>query len=350
MATDVTMPEPSDSPAAGQSATRRLLTLLLKIVVSGGLLYLLLGRTDFSRLWTYVKGASPLWLAAALALYLLMILLSGWRWRLLLDAQHVSVPFGRLINSYLVATFFNNFLPSNIGGDVVRIRDTAGQAGSKTLATTIVLMDRGLGLLGLFTIAALGSTIASHIGGKPPVLASMLWLALAAGLALSAAAVMLPGGVARLLSPLRRIHQEWVEERIGRLTGALTKFRNAPGALVTCLLGAVLVQGLLVAFYAAIVHSMGIPASAWHLAVIVPISFVVQMAPVSLNGFGVREATFTFYFSRIGLPIESALVVSFMGAGLIILFSLSGAAAYLLRGPGWAPAAPLAPPPGAFEA
>jgi hypothetical protein len=67
--------------------------------------------------------------------------------------------------------------------------------------------------------------------------------------------------------------------------------------------------------------------------VIVPVSFVVQMAPVSLNGFGVREATFTFYFSRIGLPIESALVVSFMGAGLIILFSLSGAVAYLLRGP-----------------
>jgi hypothetical protein len=55
---------------------------------------------------------------------------------------------------------------------------------------------------------------------------------------------------------------------------------------------------------------------------------------VSLNGFGVREATFTYYFSRIGLPIESALVVSFMGAGLIILFSLSGAVAYLLRGPG----------------
>jgi hypothetical protein len=205
-------------------------------------------------------------------------------------------------------------------------------------------MDRGLGLLGLLTIAAAGSSVASHIGGRPPVLASMLWLALAAGVAASAAAVLLPGGVARLLSPLRRIHQEWVEERIGRLTGALTKFRNAPGTLAACLLGAIVVQAVLVAFYAAIVHSMSIPVSAWHLAVIVPISFVVQMAPVSLNGFGVREATFTFYFSRIGLPIESALVVSFMGAGLIILFSLSGALAYLLRGPGRADAA--GPPPG----
>ena len=45
----------------------------------------------------------------------------------------------------------------------------------------------------------------------------------------------------------------------------------------------------------------------WDLAVIVPLSFVVQMLPVSVNGFGVREATFSFYFTRIGLPIESAL-------------------------------------------
>jgi glycosyltransferase 2 family protein len=327
------MPDPSTGQPGRPSAARGVLTLLLKVVVSAGLLYLLLGRTDLSRLWSFARGASPAWLAVALLLYLAMLLLSVWRWRILLDAQHVDVSPGRLLNSYLVATFFNNFLPSNIGGDVIRIRDTARQAGSKTLATTVVLMDRGLGLLGLLAIAALGSTIAGGIGGRPPVLASLLWLALAAGLAASAAAVLLPGGVARLLSPLRLIHQEWVGERIGRLTGALTKFRNAPGALVACLIGAVFVQAVLVAFYAAIVHSMNIPVSAWHLAVIVPISFVVQMAPVSLNGFGVREATFSFYFSRIGLPIESALVVSFMGAGLIILFSLSGAVAYLLRGP-----------------
>jgi hypothetical protein len=331
---------------AAPGAPRRALTLLLKAVVSAGLLYVLLGRTDLSRLWSHARHASALWLTVALLLYFLMILLSVWRWRVLLDAQHVGVGSGRLLNSYLVATFFNNFLPSNIGGDVIRIRDTARQAGSKTLATTVVLMDRGLGLLGLLTIAAAGSSVASRIGGRPPVLASMLWLALAAGLSVSAAAVLLPGGVARLLSPLRLVHQEWVGERIGRLTGALTKFKNAPGALAACLLGAIVVQGVLVAFYVAIVHSMSIPVSAWHLAVLVPVSFVVQMLPVSLNGFGVREATFTFYFSRIGLPIESALVVSFMGAGLIILFSLSGAVAYLMRGPHQAETAALDEPVG----
>jgi len=57
----------------------------------------------------------------------------------------------------------------------------------------------------------------------------------------------------------------------------------------------------------------------------------VQMLPVSVNGFGVREATFSFYFTRVGLPIESALLVSLVGTALIMLFSLTGAAVYVGR-------------------
>jgi len=65
---------------------------------------------------------------------------------------------------------------------------------------------------------------------------------------------------------------------------------------------------------------------------VVPMSFLVQMLPISVNGFGLREATFSFYFTRLGLPIEAALVVSLLGAGLVMLFSLSGAAVYVSRG------------------
>jgi hypothetical protein len=91
------------------------------------------------------------------------------------------------------------------------------------------------------------------------------------------------------------------------------------------------VQAALVGFYAAIAYSMKISIGIPELAVLVPISFLVQMAPVSVNGFGVREATFGFYFSRLGLPLESALLVSFVGAALMMAFSLSGAVAYLGR-------------------
>jgi glycosyltransferase 2 family protein len=86
-----------------------------------------------------------------------------------------------------------------------------------------------------------------------------------------------------------------------------------------------------VLFYVTIARSMNIPIGFPELAVIVPVSLIVQMIPVSLNGFGVREATFGFYFTRLGLPLESALLVSFMGAALIMLFSLSGGLVYIGR-------------------
>ena len=66
-------------------------------------------------------------------------------------------------------------------------------------------------------------------------------------------------------------------------------------------------------------------------AILVPLSFIVQMLPVSVNGFGVREATFGLYFARLGLPLESALALSFIGAALIMLFSVSGAVVNLTR-------------------
>jgi hypothetical protein len=241
------------------------------------------------------------------------------------------MPFRTLTSSFLVATFFNNFLPSNIGGDVVRIADTARIAGSKTLATTVVLMDRGIGLLGLVLIAAIGATASARAHSIGPVGPTMLWIGLGLGALIDAPALANPHGFAKLLAPLHSLHPEWITERIARLTAALVRFRQQPSALALCFAGAVIVQALLVAFYLAIAYSLRVDIGFGDLAVIVPLSFIVQMLPVSMNGFGVREATFGFYFNRLGLSLESALLVSLMGAAMIMLFSLSGAAVYVGR-------------------
>ena len=325
------VPDSDPDAAAPARPGRRFLGLAVKLAVSAGLLALLIARSDAPRLWAYVRDASPGWLAAALGLYLLMVLASAWRWGLLLDAQGVRVPARTLTASFLVATFFNNFLPSNIGGDVVRIADTARPAGSKTLAAAVVLIDRGIGLLGLVLLAAVAAT-AAGTGGGEPVSPLLLWLAFAGALALSLPALLAPERVLGLLSPLQRFNPEWVGARLRHLSATLTRFRGAPLALGGCFAGAVLVQAILVAFYAAVAHAIGVSVSPWHMAVIVPMSFLVQMLPVSLNGFGLREAVFSFYFARLGLPIEAGLVISLLGAGLVVLFSLTGAVVYVIRG------------------
>ena len=325
-------PATDDETAASPSSPlKRHLLLVAKLVVSVGLLALLISRSDAPRLWEYVRTASIGWLASALLLYLLMVLASAWRWGLLLGAQGVVVPARTLTGSFLVATFFNNFLPSNIGGDVIRIADTARPAGSKTLAAAVVLVDRGLGLLGLILLAAIAGSVVGDTGASP-LPPALLWAVFVGASLVAAPIFVAPGWVIRLMAPLRRLNPQWVGARLDRLSGVLSRFSGAWGALGGCFAGAVLVQAILVGFYAAVAHAIGVEISPWHMAVLVPVSFLVQMLPLSVNGFGLREATFSFYFARIGLPIEAALVISLLGAGLVMLFSLSGAVVYVTRG------------------
>jgi uncharacterized membrane protein YbhN (UPF0104 family) len=316
-----------------RSSVRRYLLLGAKISVSIGLLWLLFSRIDVNTLWTGARQASVPWLLVALAVYVLNVLASTWRWRLLLNAQGVYVRDRSLLESLLVALFFNNFLPSNIGGDVIRIRDTARPAGSTTLAATVVLVDRALGLMGLVLVSALSATI---LGGAHraamPIWPSWLWVGFLAGAAASAPALLAPAGFGRLLQPLTIFHPEWVGERIDKLTSVLSRFRDRPIALASCFGGAVFVQASMVVFFFFVSYALHLPLTFWDLAVIVPLSFIVQMLPVSLNGFGVREATYAFYFKSIGQPIESAILMSLVGTALVMIFSLSGAAVWFARG------------------
>jgi len=319
----------SDAPPVASS--RRYLLLAARIIVSVALLAVLFSRVDATELWASARSASLTWIAIALVIYFAHVVAATWRWYVLLHAQDVSAAPTMLLSSYLVAIFFNNFLPSNIGGDVVRVSDTGRLAGSKTIATTIVIVDRLLGLLALVLIAALGATVMGSVQGHAPspIWPAWLWAGLFVATAITAPAVLVPAGFGRLLQPLSVLHPTWVGERIDKLTIALAKFRDRPSALATCFAGAIAVQALLVAYHLAIVYALHIPISGWDLAVIVPISFVVQMIPVSLNGLGVREATFSYYFTRLGLPIHAGILVSLGATVLMMIFSLSGAAVYM---------------------
>jgi glycosyltransferase 2 family protein len=261
-----------------------------------------------------------------------MILASAWRWGQLLVAQGVHVSGWALTQSYLVATFFNNFLPSNIGGDVVRIRDTSKPMGSKTLAATVVLVDRAIGLIGLLLVASAGATLLGQgatrrgAGLAAPALAGECSRASPGSPPWSSRRVAVP-----VLRPLRLRAPPSGSifvcngSRIRCRGSAGTRWRSstassAPWPCRPCSCSSTL----------AVATGLAIPISVVHLAVLVPLSFVVQMVPVSLNGFGVREATFTYYFGMLGLPIESALLLSLVGTAVIMVFSLSGAAAYVV--------------------
>jgi glycosyltransferase 2 family protein len=314
------------------ASARRHLFLVLKLSVSIILLVVLFRQIDVARLWETVRRASVFWLVVALGIYAVNLLVSTWRWHLLLHAQQVAIRRRSLLGSFLVATFFNNFLPSNIGGDVIRISDTAGPARSKTRATAVVLTDRALGLMALVLVAATGASVAAAVHPAAlPIWPAYLWAGFLAFVVAASPAVFAPDGFGRLLRPLTVIHPEWVGNRIDKLTDVLSRFRARPGALASCFAWAIFVQATVVVFYFAVSYALHLNLSLSDLAVIVPLSFIAQLLPVSVNGFGVREATFSFYFTRVGQPLESALLISLVPQALIMICSLAGAAVFVSR-------------------
>lgn len=300
------------------------------MLVSGGLLYFVLRSIDLTLLWERVRGMKPAWLVLAIAAYASTQFIAVWRWGRLLDAQHIGVERKRLTESMWVSLFFNNFLPSNIGGDVVRIADTALAAGSKTVAATVVLVDRCLGLVALVLVATVGTVLASLTGITIPG-ARWLWTASAAGLAIAIPVIAIPNSVGHLLAPLRALNRPWVTERAQKLENAVFRFRAAPGALAGAFAGALVVQITIVAFYLLTAQGLSVPLPIFLGSVLIPVSLALQMAPVSINGFGVREAVFAFFFLRFGLPTEAAVALSLVSTGMVMALSLVGGVFFLRR-------------------
>ena len=314
------------------SSARRYVLLAAKLSVSIILLVVLFSRIDVAQLWQTAKLASVPWLLVAIAISAASTFVAAWRWHLLLRTQHIEIPLASLFGTFLVSTYFNNFLPSNIGGDVIRIGETARHANSKTLAATVVLMDRILGLIALALVAALGASAAGRLlRTAAPIWPVWLWAGFLAGAAATTPAVFAPAGFGRLLRPLTVFHPEWVGNRISTLTGALARFGKAPRVLMSAFVGAVVVQSALVLYYFAVAYALHLDVPFWDLAVIVPMSFVVQLVPVSVGGFGVREAFFSYYFHRIGQPIEDGVLLSLVAQALLMIVSLSGLAVYVWR-------------------
>jgi uncharacterized protein (TIRG00374 family) len=301
-----------------------------KVAVSLALLAYLFSITDLGALEERVRTADLLLMSAAVGCYVAMLALATWRWQLLLEALGCEAPLRRLTASYLVATFFNNFLPSNIGGDVVRVRDGSRLTGSTTASLAVVGIDRILGFGALYVLAAIAFVLAvpaiRGLAGARVVLG---------GLALVFAALAYvffrPGTARRLMAVSRLNRIDWIREQFETAQGAVHAYRATMRTVWLAFGASLALQALVVWYYLAIARALRIPLAAAAAFLMVPLCTLLQAVPISFNGWGLREGLFALYFHQVGLPRESALAFSLVGAGLIVLLSLSGAVVWMAR-------------------
>ena len=311
---------------------KRTALLLAKIAVSLCLLAYLLSTTDLSALEQRIRTGDTALLALAVLLYGLMLLLSTWRWRLLLQAQGFEAPLRDLSASYLVATFFNNFLPSNIGGDLVRVRDSSRLTGSTTTSLAVVAIDRVLGFGALYALA-----VTAYVVGGPAVrhLAGARSVVLGLGLVFATLAYVFfrPGTARGLMARSGLSALPWARDQFAVVQAAVHVYRERFPDICAAFGASLALQAVFVYYYFSVARALRIPLSLPACFLMVPLCTLVQAVPVSFNGWGIRETVFILYFRQVGLPRDNALAFSLVGAGLVVLLSLSGAVVWTSRGP-----------------
>ena len=324
--------QPEPLLLAASRDTRRIpgwLSISLRLVVSLGLLGILLARVGRPMIQA-AREISLVYVAAAFAVAILGIFIGVWKWAMMLGRLGVRVGFGRLLRLYWIGLFYNNFLPSALGGDVVRIAASRLELGGHTMELAAsTLGERVTGLLALIVLAA-GATASVHLPGLTA--AGRLMIA-AAGVGLAALTTWLlldPGllhvsvsGDSFLARGTRQL------QRLRQSLSACTRGFSWFAALMAI---SVLRQGLLAAMVYLLSFAVGAAIPAGIFFVLVPVACLVWMLPISVNGIGVREWSFVFLFGPFGVPQEEAVLMSLLTWAIMALATAPGGPIQLAAG------------------
>jgi len=302
-----------------------------KIGLSAALLFWILRNLDISTILLHLKGANWFWLGIAFAMFFLGYLITALRWRMLLRAQGISAPLGFLIKSFMVGIFFNNLLPSTIGGDAVRVYDSWRLGNSKSRATSVVMVDRLMGLVAL-AIYCLATVL--FAGELIQSIAVLPWLVMSAAVTLAAIAwgIFLAPQPFFLELENRSIALSPSLGRIVHKIGyALSPFRGKRSLLLRAFGLSLVLQMNVIIHFIIVTRALGIDVPPVAMFTIIPLSIFVMMLPITINGIGLREGIFVLFFAAYGVPTSAAVALAWVALGFIIIQGLLGGLVFLSR-------------------
>lgn len=327
--------------------SRQTLFNLLKFAIGIALILFLISRLeDPAALWQQIAGANKWLLALGAVVYSTAVALSGIKWGILLRGVGIVVPTPRVLSWQWQAEFFNNFLPAQVGGDVVRGYALASDTHRTADAAASVVIDRFLGLLTFMLFSAIATTAIVFFGRPdgtaitPEQMTSMRFIALGS----VAASAALLTAMAILLSRRLKVAFEKLLTRLPfstrsvpiwqKAARAFDAYRNHLGTLVIvalCSALIVLLTSINIWLIARSIQPGGI--SFLEVLVVNPIIVFVALAlPLSPGGLGVRQSAFVLTFLLVGASGELGLIVGLLQQALGYLVSIPGGILWVLSG------------------
>jgi len=308
---------------------RRILFSAIKILVSAALLYLALRKANFADLASRIDLQSLGWIALAIAVTFFQIFIGVLRWRIVSAECGAPLQTGQAMRYNLIGAFFNQTLPSSIGGDAVRLWLVARAGAGWRAATYSIFVDRAIGLIALAIIIVASLPWSWQLIGNAYGRSALLLVDFAA----------LAGGAGFLLLgalPWPWLKRWWGTHHLHACASIANRiiFNRRTGPRIAVL--SLLVHVLAVVIAWCVVQSITAPVAFGQTFLPIPPVMLITMLPISIAGWGVREATMGLAFGYAGLMTNEGINISLLygavsfivGAfgGLVWIFSAEKAA------------------------
>lgn len=313
------------------SKTKGLLTTAIKILIAVALIAYMVksGHLDPSALWNLMTGPNML---LALVLVGINILLSAWRWIILLHARGFYIPVGYGFSLYLIGIFFNHAIPGAVGGDLVRgyylVKDHPDRRMDAVLS---ILIDRVLGLYSFFVLTLVAvfwdfDFVMSH--------EQIRWVAALCLIIFAIMTVVFTVGFSQRLSRLFGI--SFLRQKIqalDKVVGAFHLFGKNRRVIALSVLVSLLAQTFSMGFFYFLGQISGEAGITWNAIMFaVPMGFVVTAVPIAPAGVGVGQVAFHYLFQTyLDRPTQFGTTAITAFQLTVVCWALVGAVLYLRR-------------------
>lgn len=284
-------------------------------IVSAALLAAVALWVEPAAILAEVKRFAPEWVLAALAISVLQVMLSAWRWQFTAGRVDVPLRFRYALREYYLALLVNQLLPGGVLGDAGRAHRHARQAASKGSAWRAVVIERASGQMAVvvLTLVALTASPLWHAALGGPLL-----FGLVVGVAALLLAAIALGVWCR--SPKGPALPQWCialgrDVRRGLLARRAWPLQLASSLAIVLSYGGVMVCAA---------RAMGSEMPVFDLLALTPVLLLAMLVPLSIAGWGLREGAAAAIWVLVGLPAAQGVAISLAYGVLVLLSSLPG--------------------------
>jgi len=333
---------------------RTVITTVFKAVITVGAFYLLLTHevrneegehvVAFRAIVDYLPKiqASVFWFYVSIGTTVRAfgILASMLRWHLLLIGQGIRLPFGHLAGSFLIGRFIGTFLPSTIGLDGYKLYDAARFSGRTVEATAATVVEKVLGIVGIFLCFLFTFPLGYDVLGEHATLVASATIPLALGAVGGFFLLMLrPALLQAILRSLPIPGRARVARLLERVMSAASAYRGQAALLAAAAGLSFLVHFCTAAMYYFTALAIGAAhANFWEVTFASTIQiFATVISPFTIAGEGVREIVQALLLAR-HLGTSASILSAALGFWAAEVLTLSGGVIYMMRGPDYRPA------------